>query len=226
MGLDLGLGSGSVNIQYSKNTPDLIADALRSAILQGRLKEGQALRQDEIAAAFKVSKIPVREALVQLQSEGLVRLNKNRGAVVSTLTFNEVEEIYTMRLALEPIALRRAIPKMRASDFVQAEHILNKINHTADHRTWAELNWEFHESLYIPAQMPHLIQTVREFHNNVVRFLVHYIKDDQLAKSQAQHRDLLALCRAGDVEAACTLLHQHLQDPPTLFAKNFPPDQG
>lgn len=215
MRLDLG------EIQRSKNTPELIADALRSAILRGKLTSGQALRQDEIAAEFNVSKIPVREALVQLQAEGLVRLIPSRGAIVTSLTYNEVDEIYVMRLALEPIALRRAVPRMTAGDFVQMEHILNKIDSETDLSKWAELNWEFHEALYQPARMPHLLQTTRELHNNVVRFLIYYIKDTQLSKSQRQHREILAKCRAGDVEAACALLHQHLHDPVQMFASNL-----
>jgi DNA-binding GntR family transcriptional regulator len=214
MSLDLG------DIQRTKNTAELIADALRSAILRGKLKSGQSLKQDEIATEFKVSKIPVREALVQLQAEGLVRLIPSRGAIVSSLTLAEVDEIYTMRHALEPIALRRAIPNMTAADFDEMEHLLNKIDHETDLSKWAERNWEFHEALYRPANMPHLLQTTRELHNNVVRFLIYYISDTQLKKSQQQHRELLKLCRARDVENACALLLEHLRDPVQMFASN------
>jgi DNA-binding GntR family transcriptional regulator len=173
-----------------------------------------------------VSKIPVREALVQLQAEGLVRLIPNRGAIVSSLTYKEVEEIYVMRLALEPIALRRAIPKMTALHFVHMEHILNRIDHETDLSKWAELNWEFHEALYTPAQMPHLLQITRELHHNVVRFLVYHIKEHQLSKSQQQHREILEKCRQGDVESACILLEKHLYDPAQMFAHNVGEQNG
>ncbi|MDX1995586.1 MAG: GntR family transcriptional regulator [bacterium] len=212
MGLDLG------DIQRNKNTSEMIATALRSAILRGKLQSGQALRQDEIAAQFNVSKIPVREALVQLQAEGLVKLNPSRGAVVSSLSLEEVDEIYTIRLALEPMALRRAFPNFTPRDFMQGEHILNKIDHETDLTRWAELNWEFHEALYRPAKMPHLLRTIHDLHNNVVRFLVHTIDRSQLDISQRQHRELLALCRAGDIEGACVLLQEHLCSPVTMFA--------
>lgn len=215
MALDIG------DIERSKNTAELVADALRSAILRGKLKTGQALRQDEIAAEFKVSKIPVREALVQLQAEGLVKFTPNRGAVVSSLTFAQVEEIYTMRLALEPIALRRAIPNMRTVDFVQMDHILNRIDCESDLSNWAELNWEFHEALYTPAHMPLLLQTTRELHHNVVRFMIYYISEAQRNKSQSQHREILAQCQAGDIECACALLCQHLTDPVSMYANNL-----
>lgn len=208
MGLNIG------TLQQSKNTANLIADALRSAIVQGRLHSGQTLRQDEIASEFHVSKIPVREALVQLQAEGLVDLIPNRGAVVSALTVEEIAEIYTIRLALEPIALERAIPHATEADFRAAERILDQIDEVEDLTTWAELNWEFHETLYRPAKLPTLVQTAQTFHNNVARYLIlHYLDRDYLDESQRQHREILAFCRAGDARTACEKLCAHLGDP-------------
>ena len=91
------------------NTPEYIVGALRNAILQGRYKANQPLRQDQIAEKFGVSKVPLREALVQLKAEGLVTFMPNRGAVVTELSAAEVDEIFTMRMALESKALERAI---------------------------------------------------------------------------------------------------------------------
>ena len=112
--------NGLDTLPPSQNTADRIAEALRKAILQGQLHSGQSLRQDEIAATFQVSKIPVREALFQLQAEGLVDIIHNRGAIVTSLNTAEIEELYTMRIALETIALRRAIPRMTTADFLTA----------------------------------------------------------------------------------------------------------
>ncbi len=207
-------------VHSTQNTAEMIAAALRSAIVRGKLLSGQSLRQDEIAAQFAVSKIPVREALVQLQAEGLVRLIPNRGAVVSTLTPAQVDEIYTMRRALEPIALRRAIPHLRPRDYDDLAHLLTRIDHEADLSQWAELNWAFHEALYKPAAMPTLLRTLRDLHHNVVRYLVYHIDEHQLARSQGQHRDLVALCQAADIEAACALLDDHLREPATVFTLN------
>lgn len=216
--METGLGS----IQRVKNTAELVADALRSAIMQGKLKSGQSLKQDEIARQYDVSKIPVREALVQLQAEGLVKLNPSRGAIVSKLSFAEVEEIYTMRLVLEPLALRRAIPNLTAADFIAAEYILDRIDNEDDLSRWAELNWEFHETLYMPSGLSRVIQTTRELHNNVARFLIfNYLTQNQLVKSQAQHREILELSRKGDADAACALLEDHLGDPVAMFARQL-----
>ena len=103
-------------LQQQRSTPDLIADALREAILRGIFQEGQSLRQDEIATQFGVSRIPVREALKQLEAEGLVTLHLNRGAIVSVLTAQEAQEICEIRSALEVKAIQLAIPKFRETD--------------------------------------------------------------------------------------------------------------
>src|SRR5215510_12062973 len=106
-------------------TNESIADSLRADILRGNLKSGQALKQDEIAAQFGVSKIPVREALVQLKAEGLVNFYPNRGAFVSEISSAEADEIYVMRIALETAVLARAIPHLTVSHFKQAGEILS-----------------------------------------------------------------------------------------------------
>jgi DNA-binding GntR family transcriptional regulator len=211
----MGLGIGK--IEPAKNTSALIADALRTAILQGKLTSGQALRQDEIAAEFSVSKIPVREALVQLQAEGLVNLIPSRGAIVSRLSFSEIDEIYVMRIALEPIALRRAVPHLTASDFLQINAVLDQIDATEDLTRWAELNWAFHAALYRPAQMPRLLQTLQQLHNNVIYLFVRRLTPEYLVQSQRQHRELVALCEAGDIDEACACLEHHLGDPVRKF---------
>ncbi|MEM8863212.1 MAG: GntR family transcriptional regulator, partial [Chloroflexota bacterium] len=100
------------------NTADLVADAVRTAILQGELRGGDPLRQEELAEKYGVSKIPVREALFVLQSEGLVDFSTGRGATVSRLSPAEADEIYVMRIALEQVALRTSIPNLQTSDFI------------------------------------------------------------------------------------------------------------
>ena len=103
------------------NTPEFIANVLRNAILQGQYKAKQPLRQDQIAEELGVSKIPLREALVQLKAEGLVSFMPNRGAVITELSAKEVDEIFSMRIVLETKALERAIPNLRPADFIRAK---------------------------------------------------------------------------------------------------------
>ncbi|MGB0385448.1 MAG: GntR family transcriptional regulator [Ardenticatenaceae bacterium] len=195
------------------NTQEMIVEAMRQAILRGNLKSHQPLRQDKIAAQFGVSKIPVREALVQLKAEGLVRFKTNRGAFVSALSSSEANEIYLMRIALERIALEHAIPKLTKSDLARAESVLMVIDAEDDPTKWGELNWEFHAALYQPAKMPHLLDMIQILHRNVARYLVLYLADmDYQSKSQTEHHAILEACREQDIEQAVTLLQGHLHD--------------
>jgi len=198
--------------QNSTSTADLIARSLRADIFQGKLKSKQPLRQDEIAAKFGVSKIPVREALFQLKAEGLVTFFPNRGAVVSELSPAEVDEIYIMRIALETVALQCAIPHLTIANLAQAEEILNAIDQEQNMARWGEFNWEFHATLYYPANLPRLMGWVKTLHINIARYLVIYLAGmDYQTASQDEHRKILEACRRGNVKAATTRLKHHLQ---------------
>lgn len=194
------------------SSSDQIAQVLRNQILQGKLKSGQPLRQDEIAARFGVSKIPVREALVRLKAEGLVTFYPNRGAVVSELSASEADEIYIMRVALETAVLARAIPRLTIANLQQAEDLLSALDQEADPARWSMLNWSFHKVLYGPAGMPRLLDTLHTLHVNVARYLVLYLAEmDYQSTSQQEHRDILDACRFGNIEQAVARLEIHLQ---------------
>src|SRR5689334_25063716 len=103
----------------------MTADAIRERILRGRYPEGEPLRQDAIGAELGVSRIPVREALRQLEAEGLVTFNPHRGAVVSTLSLKQIQELFELRAEIEGDLIRRAIPHMTPEDHVRADEILD-----------------------------------------------------------------------------------------------------
>ena len=188
-----------------------IADSLRADILRGKLKSGQALKQDEIAAQFGISKIPVREALVQLKAEGLVNFYPNRGAFVSELSAVEADEIYVMRIALETAVLARAIPHLTVTDLKHAKEILDAIDREENIAKWGELNWEFHATLYSPAALPSVMDTIKTLHSNIARYLVLYLAGMAYQKkSQKEHRAILEACRHGDTEKAVAVLEEHL----------------
>src|SRR3984893_15925100 len=103
-----------------------VADKLRDQIIRGEIVEGAQLRQDVIAGQYRVSRIPVREALRQLDAEGLITIVPNRGAVVPQLSPNDIEELFAIRALLEPEVLKHSIPHLTKSDFSEAETLLNK----------------------------------------------------------------------------------------------------
>jgi DNA-binding GntR family transcriptional regulator len=197
-------------------TKESMVDSLRAEILRGTLKSGQALKQDEIAARFGVSKIPVREALVQLKAEGLVVFYPNRGAFVSELSAAEADEIYVMRMALETAILSRAIPNLTVAQLQCAAELLNAIDREENIARWGELNWEFHATLYSAAGLPRLMDTIQTLHTNIARYLVLYLAGmDYQNQSQREHRALLEACRHGEIEKATTILEEHLRSAST-----------
>ncbi|HEY9633335.1 MAG TPA: GntR family transcriptional regulator [Coleofasciculaceae cyanobacterium] len=198
-------------LHQQRSTPDLIADALREAILRGIFQEGQSLRQDEIAAQFGVSRIPVREALRQLEAEGLVTLHLNRGAMVSVLSPAEAQEICEIRMALETTAIQLAIPKLTESDLEKAAVILEATDQTTDAARWAQLNWEFHATLYTPGDRPRLLGMIKTLHVNIDRYVrLQMEKMNYLEKSQKEHYQILHTCRRQDAKAAVRLLKRHI----------------
>lgn len=195
-----------------KSAPDLVRDGLREAILIGTYGEGQQLRQDELAEHFGTSRIPVREALRQLESEGLVELQANKGAVVKGLSIDDVLEMLDIRIALECRALKLAIPKMAIEDLEIAEAILVEYDETAEPSVWGALNWRFHWTLYCPCNLPKLLSMIEANYGHVNRFTRRQVSiATGKAKPQQDHAELLRFCREGEVGPAVALLERHIE---------------
>lgn len=198
-------------LQHQRSTPDLIAEALRQAIQHGLFAEGQSLRQDEIATQFGVSRIPVREALRQLEAEGLVTFHPNRGAMVAVLSPTAAQEICEIRIALESTALQLAIPQFTDVELDRAAAILQEVEQTTDPIRWSDLNWQFHAALYTPANRPRLLTLIKTLHVNVDRYIRLQIQVfDYRDRSQQEHHQLLAACQQRDETQAVTLLQYHI----------------
>jgi len=191
----------------------LIADVLREAILRGVLKGGQLLPQTEIAAQLGVSRIPVREAMSQLEGEGWITSRPHRGSLVSELTFAELQEICEIRIMLETTLLRLALPTLSAETMRVAEEILAGIDRESDVVAhWSAENWRFHALLYAAADRPRMLSLSKTLHDNADRYLRMY----RLAllaykeQGQAEHRQILAACQQRDSALALALLEQHI----------------
>jgi DNA-binding GntR family transcriptional regulator len=193
-----------------------VADKLRDQIIRGEIPEGAQLRQDAIATQYQVSRIPVREALRQLDAEGLIAIVPNRGAVVPALSPDDIEELFAIRALLEPEVLKLSIPHLVEEDYSEAEAVLRKYVSELrrdDHvSAWGRLNWQFHSILYSRANQPRFMAIIRNVNNSGERYtrlqlyLTHGMK-----RANEEHHRILELCRQKDVAAACKLLRQHIQ---------------
>ncbi|MCX2698589.1 GntR family transcriptional regulator [Ochrobactrum chromiisoli] len=198
--------------EIRKSAADVVRDGLREAILAGDFGEGQQLRQDEIAVQFGTSRIPVREALRQLEGEGLVELYANRGAVVKGLSIDDVLEMLDIRIALECRALKLAIPNMAIEDFEKAQQILDQYEETVSPEQWGEMNWQFHWTLYLPCGKPKLLAMIEDNYGHVNRFTRRKVSTATgKAKPQKDHTTLLELCRQEATEQAVSLLERHIE---------------
>ena len=134
----------SVDISQTASASSLIFDALRRAIIEGHLRVGEPLRQEEIARQFNTSRIPVREALMRLEELGLVRMQRYKGAVVSGLAADEAVEIFDFRALVEPAVIRGAVPRLTRRDLDRARKYCDAFAASANPMEWSDLNRAFH----------------------------------------------------------------------------------
>ncbi|MGX1172371.1 GntR family transcriptional regulator [Pseudomonas sp. R151218B TE3479] len=190
----------------------IIEESLREAILDGRLPCGTALRQQELADLFGVSRMPVREALRQLEAQSLLNVVQHKGAVVAPLITNNAVETYALRSVLESFALRLSIPLLDDSDLALAAQYIEQLETETDHAEIGKLNRLFHMSLYHKAPNGKLLDLIERELNEEERFLRFHLSSMGLGKlNQDDHRALLEAARAKDIDNAIVLLELHLE---------------
>src|SRR6202453_2394625 len=168
---------------------------LREQLLSGRIKGGEALKQDKIAREFGVSRIPVREALLQLGAEGLIVFKPHKGAVANELSIEEADELFHLRALLEPDLLSCAFGKMTDAVLLAAEqalvHYEQAIVRTTSIDGWSEMNWTFHRILYEPAKLPRTMTIVRNLHTSTDRYQRIYLRSGGIGNALTEHRAIL-----------------------------------
>lgn len=195
------------------STANTVYDQLRAAIIDGTYSSGAPLRQDQIARDYGISKIPVREALVQLEADGFVELFSGRGAFVARLSPSQAEEIYLMRIALEPILLERAIPLTAETDWLRVGGILAALQaREMPFRQWHTLDHEFHTALYRQADLPVMKRLTANLHSNLARYyhIFETLGPGFRAQGGAEHSAILEACKIKDAETAVNTLIKHL----------------
>ena len=207
-GTDAQAAIGHGAVSYVSKT-DMVAALIRELIITGELTAGQPLRQRDLAQRFGVSQTPVREAMRRLESEGLVIGDTHRGFTVVMPDDGPVEENFQIRAALESLGASLAARKIDAAGIMAELQQLNERMRAMaeDDPRYAELNREFHFSLYQYSRSPLLMSLMRllwaSLHGGPRVLRTH-------AESARQHDAILEALRAGDAEAASTLTYQHI----------------
>jgi len=189
-------------------------EALRERILRGMYPDETPLRQDALAAELGVSRIPIREALRQLEAEGLVVFNPHRGAVVSSLSVDEIDELFELRSQIESDLVRRAVSRTTAEDISRAKEILKAYEAAfrgVEVTEWGKLNWEFHSTLYAPADRPFTMAIIQRLHQQSDRYLrMQLVLTHGESRAIDEHRAILAAVAAHDTKQAAALMRQHI----------------
>lgn len=188
-------------------------EQIKTDLKRGRFAPGTQLKQTELAALYGVSRIPVRDALQRLKSEGWLTGHGKRGVSVPRFDPQEAEDLYLMRMHLEPLLQDFAARHLTRETLGRARDLLDRME--GDRRLTAEeigaLNWQFHACLYRAAGRPTLFAAVEQLHRQCERYIGYQSRSlDYLDTSQREHYEILNALECGDFAAAAQRLEQHI----------------
>ncbi|WP_295802909.1 GntR family transcriptional regulator [uncultured Microbulbifer sp.] len=186
---------------------------LKADLQRRRFAPGTPLKQTELADLYGVSRIPVRDALARLKNEGWLAPHGKRGVAVPQFDPLEVEDLYLMRMRLEPLLQEFAAPNLNGEILGRARDILDAME-TSSRLSAEEIgvrNWQFHACLYRAASRPTLFAAVEQLHRQCERYIGYQSRSlDYQHTSQQEHYQLLELLQRGDGAAAAALLERHV----------------
>jgi len=196
-----------------RTTSDAIVDVLRDAILTGGFGDGEELNQVGLAKHFGVSRVPIREALRQLQAEGLVSSRAHQRTTVTALSLERVSEILDLRAVLETHLLQLAAPSIGGAELAQLEELCALMDGDQDHATWLDRNRAFHQALYGGSGADFTMELVESLARRIERYLHLATQGGNLERSweaNSEHHAILGRLQAGDVDGACRELRTHI----------------
>jgi DNA-binding GntR family transcriptional regulator len=212
-GVDAGLDN--VRLEEVKPLRDRVAEMIRESIIDGKIRPGERLVEPDLAARLGVSRTPLREALLQLDSEGFVNVTPRRGAVVSELSIEDAQETYLIKGALEPLAARLACEKITDAELESLREIHERMSRSAaarsrDNRRILQLNSEFHSVITSASRNEKLIQYIRILRSQALRYNYIYLSVmSHISASVREHARILDALSRRDREAAERLVHAH-----------------
>lgn len=201
----------------TQSLPTLVQDQIERLILDGTLKPGEPLREMTLAKMLGVSRGPVREAFRGLEEKGLVRVEKNCGVQVRSLSHTEADQIYEVRITLEALIGRKVTENATPAGLAELSGILDRMAHAVEERDvnpYTSLNLVYHDTLSRLSGNPQLHETYRRLVAQLSLFRRRaYLHDKQsMALSLREHRAIYQAIARGDGERASTLLRDHAED--------------
>jgi DNA-binding GntR family transcriptional regulator len=220
---------------------DRLAATIQARVLSGEITTGTRLRQESLASEFGVSRTPVREALRQLQANGLVSVEPNRGAVVRGPTVRDIREAYAVRAELEGFAAQLATPRLDDAQLDQLREAEQLFRHSVEEliedrrrrgveRHWStESDWEranniFHRTIQEAAGNQQLLGSIADLHRRFPRHLTWSALSRSthlLEENIEQHRRILAAIEARDPDGAREAMNAHVHAAGEVLARGF-----
>ena len=190
----------------------LVVSELRKAIMTGQLRGGQRLQLGEVAAQFNVSHMPVREALWTLHAEGLVTFHPHKGAVVTRLSAEEIQELLEIRSFLEGMAARYAVDNMTSKDLDKLRELVENTElELDDPYEYFRLNLEFHNTIKKMAKKERLADLISNLRASTQHYMWTAVLIPEIReRAQAKHREILEAFERGDRDGAERSLREHV----------------
>jgi len=194
-----------------RSLSEQIAIWLRDAIRSGELEDGSELNQIALADQFGVSRVPVREAMRQLQAEGWIDAKRHQRAVVRGISRERILEILELRALIETFLIEKTIVTITDAEVKRLTGLCDEMDATADHRHWLELNQTFHSALYASANSVTATKLLEQLSAQVERYVrSHGEHIRREGEADAEHRAILAAVRRRDVAESQRLVQLHI----------------
>ncbi len=192
--------------QRFRTVEDMVTSVIRNAIVSGIFKPGERLPQDRLAGLLEVSRMPIRAALRQLESEGLVELHPHRGATVRSLGSDEISDLYEMRILIETFALRKTASAATEEELGELKVLASDLEAARGADERLDRRHRFYRVLYSIGNTPRVVSTIMQFRAEVSAYTI----DLQDNRSRT-HRELLERISTRNPDLAAAWLETHLR---------------
>ena len=210
------------SVPLFRSLTQIIGETLRERIYEGEYTPGMRLNISDLAHQFGASPVPVREALRNLEAEGLIQFRLNRGVIVRGLSYKEVRELFLIRVPLESLAAAEAARLATPEDVVKLESLVAKMKRNIGSESWHRSHARFHERLYSLCGLPRLIQLVDGLRGQMRPYSKVYLQDpSHVLQAQEEHQEMVECLKRHDDKMITSIIHIHLERPARMAMAAF-----
>jgi DNA-binding GntR family transcriptional regulator len=194
-----------------KTLTELVVERLRNKIIAGDIKPGERINQETLASEFKTSKSPIREALFLLKAEGFITMQSNKGAMVSMINTDQIDELFSLKILLETDLLASSLPHILDEKLEEARTILDQLQSVTSASLWCELNKQYYNCLYSGTKRPQTQEMLTILSTKIERY--NYIHFTRIKDKESEHSNihkLLSYCSQRKISSAIEQLRLHI----------------